>query len=140
MALRLSRAQYASTDSVSGEELTQEFEAFAAAETSDHEIQIFYRIDELPESAAMALLGQIEMCPGMPDDQKAALNGRYGSARIWKKSASSGVGHDFHNHVRELINGRKPELIKRLTLDDTARLFLSTPAVYEQDHEVRVCL
>ena len=106
-------------------------------ETSDHEIQIFYRIDELPESAAMALLGQIEMCPGMPDDQKAALNGLYGSAPIWKKAASSGVGHDFHKHVRELIDGRKPELIQRLTLDDTARLFLSTPALYENDREVR---
>jgi hypothetical protein len=72
------------------------FESLAAKVIFDHEIQMLFRIDGVdiasgPNINFAAGSGR----PGIPEDQNAALAGRYGKSAIWKREPSSGVGQDF---------------------------------------------
>ncbi len=110
------------------------FESFAAKIISDHEIQILYRIDGIDiASGPNTTLSAIASAPGIPDDQKAALTGRYKETAIWKRELSTGVGQDFHNHIREVVGGKREDLATRWTLDDTAKRFLESAALYERE-------
>lgn len=109
------------------------FESFAARVVSDHEIQLLFRIDGVDITAGPGItLSAVASGPGIPDDQKAALAGRYGSAAIWKRDGSSGTGQDFHGHIRDVVGGRREDLATRWTLDDAARRFVEAAGLYEE--------
>lgn len=108
------------------------FETFAAKIISDHEIQILYRIDGIDVAAGpKTTLSAMASGAGIPDDQKAALTGRYGQTAIWKRDLSTGVGQDFHHHIRDVVGGKREDLATRWTLDDAIRRFLDSAALYE---------
>jgi len=117
--------------------------AFAAKTISDHEIHILYKIDGVDVSAGPSVaLSQLAhgSAIGVPDDQKAALEGRYAQATVWKRNTSTDAGQDFHNHIREIISGRREDLATLWTLDDTAKRFLESASLYEEakDQALRV--
>jgi hypothetical protein len=116
---------------------------FAAKTISDHEIHVLYKIDGVDVSSGPSVtLSQLTQgsAIGVPDDQRAALGGRYAQATVWKRATSTDVGQDFHNHIREIISGRREDLATLWTLDDTARRFLESASLYEQatDQAARV--
>jgi hypothetical protein len=107
---------------------------FAAKTLSDHEIQILYRIDGLNASSGPATtLAELAAAPGIAEDQIAALEGRYGGAKVWKRAASNDAGQDFHRHIREMVSGHQEGLATRWSLDDAARTFVESASLYEQD-------
>ena len=110
------------------------FESFATKIISDHEIQILFRIDGVDIASGPDIgLAAAASGPGIPEDQKAALAGRYGKTAIWKREPSSGVGQDFHPHIRDVVGGKREDLATRWSLDDAARRFIETAALYDQD-------
>jgi len=110
------------------------FESFAAKIISDHEIQIFYRIDGVNIVSGPGIsLAAAAPGPGIPEDQAAALAGRYGKTPIWKRAASSGVGQDFHPHIRDVVGGKREDLATRWSLEDAARRLVGSAALYEED-------
>lgn len=114
--------------------VSSQFPPFATKVISDHEIQIFYRIDGIDvASGPKMVLGKLAAAPGIPEDQMPALQGRYGQLDVWKRDKSTGVGQDFHRHIRDVIGGRRADLATRWSLDDTARAFLASASLYEAD-------
>ena len=116
------------------------FELFAAKIISDHEIQILYRIDGIDIAAGpKTTLSAIASGPGIPNDQNAALTGQYAQTAIWKRDPSTGVGRDFHSHIRDVVGGKREDLATRWTLDGVAKRFLDSAALYEAtDRTARV--
>ncbi len=112
------------------------FESFAARIVSDHEIHLLFRIDGVDIGSGPDLtLSAIASGPGIPEDQKAALAGRYGGSAIWKRDRSSGTGRDFHSHIRDVVGGRREDLAARWTLDDAARRLVESAGLYEEQTE-----
>ena len=110
------------------------FESFAAKSISDHEIQIFFRIDGIAIASGPGIsLAAAAPGPGIPEDQTAALAGRYGKTPIWKRERSSGVGQDFHPHIRDVVGGKREDLATRWSLDDAARRLVGSAALYGED-------
>jgi hypothetical protein len=115
-------------------EVTLRIAPFAAKTLSDHEIQVLYRIDGLNASSGPATtLAELAAGPGIAEDQIAALEGRYGEAKVWKRAASNDAGQDFHRHIREMVGGHREGLATRWTLDDAARTFVESASLYEQE-------
>jgi hypothetical protein len=105
---------------------------------SDHEIHIFYEIDGLPPSVGPALkLATLThgTALGVPDDQKTALRDRYGDKAIWKRASDPAAGEDFHEHIRDIVGGRREDLATFWTLDETARHFVESASLYEEATE-----
>ncbi len=114
--------------------MTPRIAPFAAKTLSEHEIQVLYRIDGLDvPSGPQTTLAELAAGPGIAEDQVAALEGRYGKAKVWKSAASNDAGQDFHRHIREMVGGHRAGLATRWTLDDTARTFVDSASLYEQE-------
>lgn len=112
------------------------FNSLAAKPISEHEIQIFFRIDGIDiASGPGTRMQSMANTPGTPADQNAALAGRHGASAVWKREKSSGTGHDFHNHIREVVGGRREDLATRWTLDEAASRFVASADLYDQDVE-----
>lgn len=110
------------------------FQSFAARVISDHEIQVLFHIDGVDIATGPATkLAAMASAPGMPDDQKEALQGRYGQTAIWKRDLSSGVGQDFHRHIRDVVGGKREDLATRWTLDDPATRLVASAALYDRE-------
>jgi hypothetical protein len=115
-------------------EVTLRIAPFAAKTLSDHEIQVLYRIDGLNASSGPATtLAELAAGPGIAEDQIAALEGRYGEAKVWKRAASNDAGQDFHRHIREMVGGHREGLATRWTLDDAAGTLVESASLYEQE-------
>jgi len=117
------------------------FESFSAKIISDHEIQFLFRFDGVDIASGPDIsLSAVASGPGIPEDQKAALAGRYGTTAIWKRERSSGTGHDFHRHIRDVVGGKREDLATRWTLDDAARRLIASADLYEEqtDRGLRV--
>lgn len=110
------------------------FESLAAKVIFDHEIQMLFRIDGVDIASGPNInFAAAAAGPGIPEDQNAALAGRYGKTAIWKREPSSGVGQDFHPHIRDVVGGKRGDLATRWSLDDAARRFIDSAALYDQD-------
>jgi hypothetical protein len=117
--------------------------AMLTTKLSDHEIHVFYEIDGVDPSAGpnimLPALGRGTGL-GVPDDQKPALRDRYDDKAIWTRAEGLAAGSDFHAHIRDIVGGRREDLATFWVLDETARRFVDSAALYteETDRAARV--
>jgi hypothetical protein len=130
-------------------------QTIAQAALADHEINMFYEIDGLPELVGpnVLLVRKPELrralrmedlvadrCPGVPDDQKPALRGRYAKLEVWSTTSREDSQTDFHQHVHDVISGTKRNLLALYKLEPYARRLLDRADMYTDaaDREQRI--
>lgn len=115
----------------------------ASLVVSDHEINFFYETDH-GEGALTFGQGPIttlgNLCDGespqvalVPQRLCPALTTRYAQDRIFSPSVNLDVGADYHDHVADIVSGRRGDLLKIFTLTDRGKRLLDRGDLYQED-------
>lgn len=110
---------------------------------AEHEIHVLYEIDGVShvDGPARMRLGNLldvedatRRPPGIPEDQLAALKGRYAGKQVWKRLPPGNHRADeFVAHASDLLNGRRELLCTVWALTDEASRFLADAHLNAED-------
>jgi hypothetical protein len=107
----------------------------AAAPVVEHRLCVFYDVDGLdPRSWTGPVFGDLtrNQGEGIPADQVPAMKGRYADDRVWEQDDKQIAGDDFHPHLRSLLSGERPDLLRFFRLTSQGKRFLTSADLYEE--------
>jgi hypothetical protein len=106
----------------------------APQQIAEHEVHFLYEFDGLPLTGPSITFGYLGASKfgWIPDDQLAALRGRYRNEKIWEK-AVGGAGTDFYSHLKQIVDGQREDLATFWRLTPHAKSFLTSADLYEKD-------
>ncbi|MBS1983403.1 MAG: hypothetical protein JST16_04455 [Bdellovibrionales bacterium] len=119
--------------------------SYLAAQTvCGHELNFFHETDHgegrltfhrgpitaLGDLAQAAAEGAL---PGMPAGLLPALAGRYANEVLFEPFGDLKLGTDFHDHIADLVSGRRQDLMKVFSLGERGRNLLQRGVLYSAD-------
>lgn len=108
----------------------------ASSPIAEHRLCVLYDVDGLdPRSWTGPVFSDLTRNPGngIPADQIAALNARYADERVWESDDKQIAGDDFHPHLRALLSGQRPDLLRFFRLTSQGKRFLTSADLYEEE-------
>jgi hypothetical protein len=110
-------------------------------------IHLIYEIDGLNHAQpALPTLGGIagsraaekDSVQSVPEDQIAALAGRYAAEPIWQRHDAASQGPDFHDHIGRLLTGKTASLSSLWRLAPQAKRLIATADLYEDNTDPKL--
>lgn len=115
--------------------------SIAAHAVADHEIVIYYDVDGIhPTKGPGIQFSKLANSSSFPSDQSPALAGRYGRKAVWRMEESRVAGGDFHDHIGNILSGKRPDHVTFWEMTPEAARLLKTADLYAEDtaREARV--
>jgi len=122
--------------------MTPNWKTIAATPVAEHEVIVFYDVDGLSLSGGPGLsfrdLCQVEASAPYPEDQRAAMQGRYADEPVWRLAepddagkTAFAIGADLHPHIQAILSGARTDLASRWLLTENAIRLLDRADLYE---------
>ena len=112
--------------------------SIASIGLADHEIHVFFEVVGVPLRGPELTLSDLATQGGdcIPPDQLEALTGRYRHRKVWRE-ATTDVGPDIYDHLRDIIAGRRKDLATVWRLTPQAEQLVATADLYEENQPVQ---